>query len=164
MKLSLYDIEKSQLELVEALIDNGGELTEELESALALNKDNLEVKGTNYGFIIKQLKAEVSIIDAEIERLNALKKSRVKSIERLENNLSVAMQIFDIDKIESPVMKISFRKSESVEIDDVNLIDKKYINVKTTETPDKAAIKDAIKAGEIVIGAHISVNKNIQIK
>lgn len=164
MKLSLYSIEKSQLELVEALIDNGGELTEELEAALALNRDNLEVKGTNYGFIIKQLKAEVSIIDAEIERLNALKKSRVKSIERLENNLSVAMQIFDIDKIESPVMKISFRKSESVEIDDVNLIDKKYINVKTTETPDKAAIKDAIKAGEIVIGAHISVNKNIQIK
>lgn len=164
MKLSLYSIEKSQLELVEALIDNGGELTEEMETALQLNQENLTTKGVNYGFIIKQLQGECSIIDTEIARLNALKKSRVKSIERLENNLSVAMQIFDIDKIESPVMKISFRKSESVEIDDVNLIDKKYINVKTTETPDKSAIKDAIKAGEIVIGAHISVNKNIQIK
>ena len=164
MKLTLFEIEQSQMALIETLIDNGGELTEDLELALALNRDNLETKGTNYGFIVKQLQGECSIIDSEIARLTALKKSRVKTIDKLENSLSVAMQLFDINEIKSPVLKISFRKSESVEIEDVNLIDKKYINVKTTESPDKAAIKEAIKSGEIVIGAHIAINQNIQIK
>lgn len=164
MKLSLYDIEKSQLELVEALIENGGELTPEIEQSLQMNADNLSTKGTNYGFIIKELTSEINIIDAEIDRLEALKKSRNKVIEKLKNNLSVAMQIFGVDKIESPVLKISFRASESVEIDDVESIPAKFMVTKTTTQPDKTAIKAAIKAGELTIGAHIQVNQNLQIK
>jgi CxxC motif-containing protein len=164
MKLSLYEIEKSQLEIVAQLIENGGELTEELEQALTLNKENLQTKGTNYGLIIKQLDGECAIIDSEIDRLSLLKKSRAKTVEKLKNNLSVAMQIFDIEKIETPLLKISFRKSETCEIDDAALIDKKYITEKTTESIDKTAIKAAIKAGEIVVGARIQENKNIQIK
>jgi hypothetical protein len=164
MKKSLYEIEESHLQIAEQLMENGGELTEELEQALAINKADLEVKGTNYGLIVKQIKGEIAIIDGEMERLSALKKSRSKTIERLENNLAAAMQIFEIEKIESPILKISFRRSESVEIDDVDQIDKKFINIKTTETVDKTAIKTAIKAGEIVVGAHIQENKNIQIK
>jgi len=164
MKLSLYEIEKSQLEVVEQLIENGGELTPEIEELLKLNAENLTTKGTNYGFLIKQLTGECSIIDSEIDRLDALKKSRTKSIEKLKNNLSVAMQVFGVDKIESPVLKISFRASESVEIDDVDSIPAKFMVTKTTTAPDKIAIKTAIKAGELTIGAHIQVNQNLQIK
>ena len=69
MKLSLYEIEKSQLEVVEQLIENCGELTAEIEELLKINAENLTTKGTNYGFIIKQMTAECGIIDAEIERL-----------------------------------------------------------------------------------------------
>jgi hypothetical protein len=164
MKLSLYEIEQSQLQLIEQLIDNGGELTEELETALTLNQENLTTKGTNYGFIIKQLTGECAIIDGEIARLNALKKSRVKSVERLENALSVAMHVFQVEEIKSPVMKINFRKSESVEIDNIALIPATYLVTKETVTPDKTAIKAALKAGAEIQGAHIQVNQNIQIK
>lgn len=164
MNFKLYNTNKVRLELVEALIENGGELTEELYNALPLNRENFEAAAVEEGFNLKQLKGYLTLISEEQDRIAALKKSVQRTIEVVENNLSVSMEIQDIEEIKTPLMKISFRKSESVEIDDVNLIDKKYINVKTTETPDKAAIKDAIKAGEIVIGAHISVNKNIQIK
>lgn len=164
MKLSLYEIEKSQLELVEQLVENGGELTPEIEQALQMNADNLTTKGVNYGFIIKQLDAETNIINAEIDRLQDLKKSRTKVIEKLKNNLSVAMQVFGVDKIESPVLKISFRASESVEIDDLDSIPAKFMVTKTTIQPDKPTIKAAIKAGELIIGAHIQVNQNLQIK
>ena len=44
------------------------------------------------------------------------------------------------------------------------LIDNKFLIAKTTITPNKIAIKDAIKAGEFVAGAFISENKNLQIK
>ena len=58
MNLSLYEIEKDHLQLVEQLIENGGELTPDIEAALALNEQNLTTKGTNYGFVIKQLNGE----------------------------------------------------------------------------------------------------------
>ena len=164
MKLSLYEIEKSQIQLIDQLIENCGELTLEIEEALKINSENLTTKGTNYGFIIKQLTSECGIIDAEIDRLSELKKSRTKSIERLKSSLTMAMQLFGVDKIESPVLKISFRASESVEIDDVDCIPAEYMVTKTTTAPDKVKLKAAIKAGELTIGAHIKINHNLQIK
>ena len=53
MKLSLYTIEQNYLTLVENLIDNGGELTPELETELAITKQDLQNKGVCYGFIVK---------------------------------------------------------------------------------------------------------------
>jgi hypothetical protein len=164
MKLSLYNIQTEYLQLAEQLIENGGELTPELTEALAINQANLETKSTNYGLVIKQWSAEADIIDAEIDRLTTLKKQRLKAVERLENNISQAMQLYNVDKIETPILKISFRKSESVEINNMAQIDAKFLNEKVTVTPDKKAIKDAIKAGETVEGATLIINQNIQIK
>ena len=93
-----------------------------------------------------------------------MKKSRSKAIDRLENALLVAMRVFGVEKIESPVMKIVVRKSESVEFDDSGPIPERFIIVKTSESIDKVAIKAAIKAGEGVPGAFIKVNQNLQIK
>lgn len=165
MKLSLYNIELEYLQLVETLIENGGEATPELEEALQLNKQNLETKGTNYGLVVKQIEAECDIIDSEIARLTALKKSRSKAIDRLKNNLSTAMQLYDIEEIKTPILKINFRKSESVEVIDLKLLDREYIKVSDpVESADKAKIKEAIKEGKVVVGATLNQNKNIQIK
>ena len=45
------------------------------------------------------------------------------------------------------MVKINFRKSETVEVDDVNKLPAPYKVVKVTEQADKAAIKAAIKDG-----------------
>lgn len=165
MKLSLYNIELEYLQLVEALIENGGEATPELEEALQLNKQNLETKGTNYGLVVKQIEAECDIIDSEIARLTALKKSRGKAMDRLKNNLSTAMQLYDIEEIKTPILKINFRKSEAVEVVDLKLLDREYIKVSDpVETADKTKIKDAIKEGKVVVGALLKQNKNLQIR
>ena len=164
MKVSLYNIQNEYLQIVESLIENGGELTTELESEIQINKEQLQTKGVCYGFIIKQLDANNDMIDKEIERLNKIKKTNSNSIERLKTNLSTAMQIFEVEQLETPLIKINFRKSESIEIEDLSLLNDAYKNTKTTVTADKVKIKDAIKKGETVIGAIISYNKNIQIK
>ena len=107
---------------------------------------------------------DISIIDAEIKRLGELKKSRLKTIDRLETTVSNAMQLYQIEKLETPTLKISFRKSESVEIDNEGDIPAQFLKEKITYTIDKVAIKEAIKKGEVVIGARLQQNKNIQIK
>jgi hypothetical protein len=162
MKLSLYSIEQEYLNIVESIIDSGGEITEEQETALSINKEQLQTKGVCYGFIVKQMEGEIDLIDAEIKRLNTLKKTRSNTIDRLKANLSTAMQVFEIEELKTPLIKINFRKSESVEVD-VNL-DSQYTKTVTTVTPDKVAIKEAIKAGLTVQGARLVTNQNIQIR
>lgn len=58
-------------------------------------------------------------------------------------------------------VSISWRKSERVEIDDVDALPDMYMRVKVE--PDKTAIKSAIRAGDRVDGARIVTSNNIQI-
>lgn len=164
MKLSLYQIEKTYLAIVEELIENGGELTPSLEAELNINKEELQNKGVCYGFMVKELEMQSDTIDIEIKRLQALKKTRVNTIDKLKNNLSQAMQMFGITELKTAIIKINFRKSESVEIEDIALLDSQFIKVITTKTADKIAIKEAIKSGESVQGAILQTNSNLQIK
>lgn len=164
MKLSLYNIQQEYISLAEQIIDNDGLLSEEMEAALQINKDQLENKSQCYGFIVRQLEGECDMIDNEIKRLEAMKKSRGKTVDRLKESVSKAMQLYEIDKIETPTLKISFRKSESIEVEEESLIDEKFMTVKTTKTPNKTAIKEAIKNGEIVFGVTLKQNQNIQFR
>ena len=162
--LNIYQIEKEYLELANQLIESGGECSPELELQLTINQEQLEQKARGYGFVVKQMESDVTIIDAEIKRLNELKKARLKTIDRLETTVSQAMQLYQINRLETPTLKISFRKSESVEIDDESAISFAYLKEKITYTIDKAMIKEAIKKGEVVAGARLQQNQNIQIK
>jgi hypothetical protein len=164
MKLTIYQIEQSYNQLAEELIDNGGELTPELSEALAITEEQLQNKSVAYSFVIKQIDSEVDIIDAEIKRLQAMKKTRENASERLKANIKHAMELFNIDEIKTPLVKINFRKSEAVEVDDVNQLPAPYKVVKVTEQADKVAIKEAIKNGADIIGCRIATHRNLQIK
>ena len=162
--MTIFKIQAEYQQIVNELIENGAVLTPELELALQITKDNFHSKSENYGYITKQFNAEMRIIDDEIHRLEQLKRVRQKAIERLKANIEMAMTTFEVDKIETPLIKISFRKSESVEVEDVNNLPALYKVVKLSETADKLKIKDAIKSGILIEGCSIKTNKNLQIK
>lgn len=159
---SLFEITKEVMELASLLEE--GEITPELEERLSISKEELEEKAVNYGKVIKSIDADVKTIDNELARLSALKESKVKTIDRLKESLSNAMKLFHVDKIETPLIKISFRKSEVLEITDETLIPKYYIKKKETENTDKNQIKFDIKNGVDVPGARIVEKQNLQIK
>lgn len=161
---SLFNISKERFKLITAIVNDGGEITPEIEKQLEINQTEMQSKGVDYGFAIKHLNAEIDIIDAEIERLESLKKTRKNLVERLKTNLHGAMELFDVTEIKTPTIKINFRKSESVEIPDLAMLDSRFIKVKTVREPDKIAIKKAIESGESVQGATINVKFNLQIK
>ena len=162
--MNIFNIQFEYQQLFNELIENGGEITPELELALQINKDNFHSKSENYAYITKQFDGEIDIIDNEIKRLQQAKKTREKAIDRLKDNIEHAMDLFEVDKIETPLIKISFRKSESVEVTDVNELPNEYKVIKLTETADKLKIKDAIKSGMFIEGCSIKTNRNLQIK
>lgn len=160
--MNLFNIKQEYINLVNSIIDNNGELSPELSQALAINETELKEKAINYGYVIRSFEYENDIIDAEIKRLKALKEQKEKAIQKLKDAVSDAMNLYGIEKVESPALKLSFRKSESIEISE-NL-DKRFMIEKVILQPDKVAIKEAIKKGEQVEGAVLVINQNLQIK
>jgi hypothetical protein len=157
---SMYLISVEAQSIASMLED--GEFTSELENALVINQNELQEKAVNYGYVIKESENSISLIDAEIKRLQDLKKVQSNKIDRLKETVLNAMNIYGIEKINSPFLNISIRKSESVEVTEG--LPMEYMIEKTTYAPDKTRIKNAIKSGENIIGATIKENQNLQIK
>ena len=162
MKKSLYNITTEAIELVFQLEE--GELTPEMETALSINQNELKEKAINYAYCIKSMEDDVTAINEEIKRLQAIKTAKSNAAERMKESISNAMEIYGIDKVTSPTLNLSFRRSESVEVDLVEALSNDFKIVKTTVTADKVAIKQAIKQGENITGARIVEKFNLQIK
>ena len=161
---NIYKIETEYRDLISVLVENGGELTPELEQALQINQKDLYRKSESYAYAIKELDGEIDIIKSEIERLQTLITKRDKSISRMKETVLKAMELYEIDKIETPMIKISVRKSEVVEVINENQIEPIFKVEKVTTTISKSAIKEAIKSGASIDGAIIKINKSLQIK
>lgn len=167
---NLYEI-SNELRSIYNQLENGegvdletGEIKPEVQNALALTSSNLQSKAIDYGYIIKSLGDELELYTKEIKRLNERKKQIESLQEKLEGNLTRAMQEFGIVEIKGKTIRLSFRKSESVEIVDADLIPDDFKIVKTLIEPDKKYIKQAIKDGVKVEGARIVEKQNLQIK
>jgi hypothetical protein len=159
---NLYEITREALELASLLETE--ELTPELEQMLVINQEKMEVKVNNYAKVIANIQSDSDAIDQEIKRLKAMKESKERAITRLKDAVREAMLVSAIEKIESPLFKLSLRRSEAVEVDIVEALPSQFINVKNVVTADKVAIKEAIKRGENITGAKIIENFSLQIK
>lgn len=160
--MNLYEITREAQDLASLLETD--ELTPELEAMLVINQEQLQAKAGNYAKVIANFESDADAIDQEIKRLKAMKESKDRAITRLKGALREAMLVSAIDKIESPLFKLSLRRSEAVEVDVVEALPSDFRNVKTVITADKVAIKEAIKRGENIIGARLIENFNLQIK
>lgn len=160
---SLFNITKEAQDLVLGLIE--GELTEQLENALTINQNELQEKSINYAWAIKSIESDIDTIDAEIERLKALKSSRTNAIERMKSAVLEALTIYGIEKVTSPTLNLSVRLNpESVELINEYQVPDIYRKEKVTVSIDKTAIKEAIKSGLEVPGAVLDRKKRLEIK
>lgn len=165
MKKSLFHIQQDYLQLAAILEDNGGEITPEIEETLAVNQEQLQVKGVNYAFIIRQLIGESDMIKAEMDRLSKLMKSKVASADRLKNVLKSAMELYGIESIKGDLINISLRNNAaSVKIENEDALPKEFVTEKITKTPDKKALKEAIESGQEIKGVSLTRSRSILIK
>jgi hypothetical protein len=160
---SMYEISREAMDIVSALEETGGELTPAIEVALRINQNELQEKSINYANAIEKLSNDLNYIDMKIKKYQQFKKTTEKIIQRLKETVVHNLQIYGIEKIETPTMKISIRRSEAVEVHE-NFHEDIYMIKKVTYTPDKTRLKEAIKRGQNIEGARIIENYNLQIK
>ena len=179
MEMTLYHISDEQRRLNAMLEENGGEVTPEIEEALAVNETNFVQKAESYGYAILHYKQIVAAVKAEKDRLDAIKKTAENAIARMEERIVAAMQQFDKPKVEADTLKLSLRRSECVIIDNEDTIPADCKTVEMNLKIDKNGVKRHIKAltfdpnkteeerrNEIIktIGAHLEENQSLQIK
>lgn len=160
---NLYHIERRYLDLMSQIEDAEGEITSEIDAALSITQNELQGAAVNLGFVIKAFEYNEEVLKAEIQRLTNLKNKAAKSKELLKNRLSASMQYFGIERIETPTLKLSFRKSKAVEVSDIMEIPAAYLS-HPPPVADKAAIREAISKGEHVPGAELVERVNLQIR
>ena len=160
---SLFEIGNEYLEIYHLLEDNGGEITPEIETALAINKSNLQEKSQNYISLIKEIEGRSRTVEIEIKRLQALKKRNDTFVLKLKENIANAMRMLEIDEIRTDLNKINFRKSKSVQIEDIEMLPNAYVIIEKKPI-SKTELKRRIENGEVINGVSIIENLNLQIK
>lgn len=152
--MTLYEIDTKISECIDC--ETGEVLDLDKLSGLAMER---EIKLEGVALWIKNLEATAKAIRAERDVLKERQEQAERKALMLREWLSGAL---DGEKIETPKVKISYRKSTAVEVDD--RLPKKWCSKKIVYTPDKVAIKTAIQNGKRITGAKIVERQNIQIK
>ena len=132
----------------------------ELEAALLAeegNKKALAAKADATCWVIEHLRGQATYRQQQAKRLADLARSDAGRADALEESL-----IFVLTQLQPAATRFSFpdheltsRKSSAVVIDDEEALDAEWLAVKTTSQPDKAAIKEALKAGRQINGAQL---------
>lgn len=158
--MNLYEIDHAILGCVD--METGEIVNVDALNALEMDRD---AKIENIALWIKNLLSDVEQMKAERDALAEREKSAKNKAENLKKYLSGYLSG---KKFSTPKVAISFRNSTSVEVSDINKImslDDADSYLKYSEpTPDKTAIKNAIKSGVQIPGCSLVEKSNIQIK
>lgn len=162
---TLYEISNEYTEALNnfSVDEETGEVTFD-ENKIDHIESDLKDKADNIACFIKNLTALSDSIKAEKNALDERLKANDKKIESLKKYLTNAMELAQMDRLETARNKITFRTSKKVIISDDDAVPEKYIKLEITSKVDKKAIGEALKAGEVVNGCYLEVNNNIQIK
>ena len=109
---------------------------------------------------IKNLLSEAKAIKEEKDNLAARQKVCENKAESLKKYLFGAL---GGRKFKTPKVSISYRRSEAVDVLDINKLDDDYLKFEEP-TVDKTKVKQALKAGVKLQGVQLVENQNIQIR
>lgn len=155
------------------------ELTAEFESvlALALEEDDgeelagrlaeidmaIEDKADNYAVIIADLNAQEAKLKTEIDRLTKRRQTLRNNADRMKQSLQQAMETVGKEKIKTDYYSYTIQKNPpKLILDDEEIVPEDYFVTK--RELDKASLKDALKAGQEVRGAHLEQTESLRIR
>ena len=174
--LTLYQLTDEEQALEAVLIENGGELTPELEAAMAANAAALTKKVDSYGALVRKFAATSDICKAEITRIQGIKTTCDKSVKRLKDFVAQTMDAHQLKTMEGDLTKVTLITSKATEVDEekvlapyaalIEALQAKlpdYIQIKATVS--KTALKDRFAGTEVAPeGVTFTENKTIRIK
>lgn len=159
---SLYEIDQAILDCID--FETGEIVDQEKLNELQMARDE---KIEKVALWYKNLLADAEVFKAEKQAFEERQKVATNKAESLKKWLTNAL---NGSKFSTARVAVSFRKSEQVEVDEAAFMDyaqkcnRDDLLTFKEPTPNKTAIKAAIKGGQNVFGAALVEKNNIQIK
>jgi DNA repair exonuclease SbcCD ATPase subunit len=148
--------------------DSRSQALAELEAALMAeegNKQALAAKADATCWVIEHLRGQAAYRQQQAKRLTELSRSDAGRADALEESLVLVLTRLQpaATRFSFPNHELTSRRSQSVEIDDEQALAPEWLTVKTTTQPDKAAIKQALKAGQQIPGVQLLSHRSWRI-
>ena len=153
--MNLYEVDAKIMECFDA--ETGEIFDGDTFEELVMERDK---KIENACLYIKNLKAQADALKAEKDAFAKRQKTAENKMESIKRYIA---DYLAGTPFESTKVKVSFRKSESLEISEGAKVPDVFMRYKEPEV-DKAELKKAIQSGLKVEGVAIVTNNNIQIK
>lgn len=162
MGLSLYAIDAELEALLNASVNREtGEIEAEALEAIEALEMERDAKALAVAAYIIGQRAEGDAVKAQAKHLAERAAKHARHADRLEEYLRG--HIPEGHKLRDARVEIGWRKSEAVEIDvDPITLPEEYVRI--TCAADKAAIKDALKAGTPISGARLVSRMNLVVR
>ncbi len=169
--MKLYELTEEERKLNDLFLAAIDEETGEIKDSEVLDELEAEFKtaltNKSAGIIkaIREQEEKINGTENEIKRLQNLKASRTKVLERFKDYIKFNLKNMDIKKVETSLGTISLRVNPpSTDIFDESILPKKFFKEKVTYTASKTDIKKALQNGEEVPGARLVINTSLTVK
>lgn len=165
---TLVEILTSQNELEKFLSERGGEITSDEQMVDEFFKSistDLQTKVDGYAVTLEDLRTRAVNAYEKSQQWLLLSKRLTTVVERLEGHMIQSMISFDKLRLPGKEYEATVRQNPPrVVIDDESQIPATYSKQKITLSVDKMAIKEAIKNGMDVPGAHLERDFKLEMK
>lgn len=159
---TLYELTNEYMMLLEMADDP--EVDEQaFQDTLEGLEGELEIKADGYAKVIEELKMKKAGVVEQKKRFERLEKSYENKIQQLKNSLEKTMNATGKRKFKTDTFNFWIQKNpESVKILDDHQIPLEYVVIK--QEANKAAIKEALKAGEVFDWAVLEQTEGLRIR
>jgi hypothetical protein len=147
---SLVSIVSEVNQIETMLIESGGEITPEIECALAVRDASVATKVDGYSYILDRLESLEEHYKNQAAFFSVISKQCKGAKDRLKDNLKGAMQEMGLDEIKGNDFRFKLSNSKpALEILDLGVVPKGYKKEVITVEIDKKALADDLAVGEI---------------
>ena len=163
---TIFEISEHYLQTIQELenwmIENDtDEVPQHLDDALAINRDQLETKLTNYYFYIKDIEGRMQTIKDHVAQMNAKKKALEKQVQRLKSYVHTGLSLYgDTNKsgnhtFKTDLFKVTASNTKRLKIVDETKIPEVYKREVYSIKIDNTQLKKDIQNGAEIEGAII---------
>lgn len=155
-KTNLYEIVAQAQVIENAIAENGGELSPELEAALALVDLSLTEKVEGYAHVIDRLDHVSKFWKEKADEHYAIASGLSKARERIKDRLKQGMVILNKDEVFGETVRFKLTPTKgSLVISDASKLPDEYLMVETRKIPDKEKIRTSLESFAEIPGASL---------
>lgn len=162
--MKLYEIPGALRDLLDRLDadPDTGEVDGDALAAYAEYQGQAAEKLEGTACYMRELEAEAEAIKAEEDRLAKRRKALENKSSRLKTYMMPVLEAMG-GKVKGVMASVRIGKSQTVTVFDLDALPDAFKRVKTTIAPDKVALKNALKSGEVIPGAALEDRQSVVI-